>query len=309
MLETTAWTASTMGAFSSMIPCWKSHAATAATTLQLPTLNELPPTSLAVRLAQRNNAAGLPNRLFNLPPKAQVFPVWLRGDWRIATDFAGFAFPSSRIDKQRLILNTNVPGFSKCSIAATSDIGRTGTFTYNWSVDKASGWECRVTNLRAQVDAYLGYPAVSRVDYDATRNPNRQSIDFVDYRTTNAERIELFDNARESQEYIMASTTNDASPAQVFVCAEYVRQVTFGTGSTVGVPRQAVTNYAHFWTFQRPSSDTNKDYDDVTNSWTGNLLTAAYLDPQDAMYFDEPSQPVALYSHSLQARRISSNSV
>jgi hypothetical protein len=78
MLETTVPTAVAVGALSSWIPSWKSHAATAASTLQLPTLNELPPTSLAVRLAQRNNAAGLPNRLFNVPPKAQVFPVWLR---------------------------------------------------------------------------------------------------------------------------------------------------------------------------------------------------------------------------------------
>jgi hypothetical protein len=306
MLETTVPTAVAVGALSSWIPSWKSHAATAASTLQLPTLNELKPTSLAVRLAQRNNAAGLPNRLFNVPPKAQVFPVWLRGDWRIATEFAGFAFPSSRIDKQRLILNTNVPGFSKCSIAATADIGRTGTITYDWSVDSTTGWEGRATNLRHQVDAYLGYPAVSRVAYDATRNPNRQSIDFVDYRTINAERIELFDNARECQEYMTVSA--NGAPSQVFVCAEYVRQVTFGTGSTVGVPRQAVTNYAHFWTFQRPSSDTNKEDFDVTNSWTGNLLTAAYLDPQDAMFFDEPSQPVALYSHLLQAQRKSPGS-
>jgi len=76
-----------------------------------------------------------------------------------------------------------------------------------------------------------------------------------------------------------------------FCCSEYIRQVTFGTGSTVGVPRQAVTNYAHFWTWKKVDEQ----------SLQGNLLTAGYLDPNDALYFDEPTSPVVVYSHSLLA--------
>ena len=53
---------------------------------------------------------------------------------------------------------------------------------------------------------------------------------------------------RESEEYEI-----DGMP--VFVASEYVRQVTFGTGSTVGIPRQAVTNYAHFWTWKKTPDD------------------------------------------------------
>jgi hypothetical protein len=93
---------------------------------------------------------------------------------------------------------------------------------------------------------------------------------------------------------------------RVFCCAEYLRQVTFGTGSTVGVPRQAVTNYAHYWTYTNNGNtdgEDNTDSDSI-NSWTGNLLTAAYLDPNDAMYFDEPTMPVVMYSHRLVATRV-----
>eukprot|EP00527_Entomoneis_sp_CCMP2396_P004888 CAMPEP_0198140316 /NCGR_PEP_ID=MMETSP1443-20131203/3494_1 /TAXON_ID=186043 /ORGANISM="Entomoneis sp., Strain CCMP2396" /LENGTH=40 /DNA_ID= /DNA_START= /DNA_END= /DNA_ORIENTATION= len=37
---------------------------------------------------------------------------------------------------------------------------------------------------------------------------------------------------------------------------------------------------------------------------TGNLLVAAYLDPQDALYFQEPTDPVVVYSHQLTAQRL-----
>jgi hypothetical protein len=64
----------------------------------------------------------------------------------------------------------------------------------------------------------------------------------------------------------------------------------------VGVPRQVVGNYAHFWTWKKQEDDENK--------LKGNLLTAAYLDPQDPLFFDEPSKPVAIYSHVLTADRV-----
>lgn len=253
--------------------------------------------SLAARLAQRD-ASVLPNRVFNLPPaSAQVYPTWMRGDWRVTSQFSGFLFPSRSIAKERLIQNSAIAGFQKCSIATTADVG-VASVQYDWRIDPTTGFEDRSFNLQHQIDAYLGYPAVQTVYYDAKRNPNRLSVDFVDYRTVNAERIELFGNARESEQY----TINDVngSARNCFSCAEYLRQVTFGTGSTVGVPRQVVTNYAHFATYSAAIND-----DDATStSFTGNLLTAAYLDPQDPMYFEEPSKPVAVYSHVLSATRI-----
>lgn len=236
--------------------------------------------NLAEKLSQRDPAA-LVNSIFNIPPQNQVYPEFMRGRWKISCSYSGFLFPSKKISRERLIANSQIPGFQKCSIVTLSDLGK-DSFEYTLSVDPISGTEDRVESLTTQVNSNLGYTAVSAVKYNPIANPNRISIDFVEYRTRNAERIELFLNGRES-EWIPETKT--------FVCSEYLRQVTFGTGSTVGVPRQAVTNYAHFWTWKQ----------NVENPGliSGNLLTAAYLDPQDSMFFDEPSRPVAVYSHIL----------
>lgn len=242
------------------------------------------PNGLAYRLSLKDPDK-LQNRLFNAPPAAQVYPEFMRGTWKMKASFNGFLFPSKTIPRDKLTKNVLVPGFQKCSIAGVADVGTSAAYT--WSVDAATGLADITANLESQIDAYLGYKAVASVDYKASKNPNRVSVDFVDYKTINAERIELFCNARESELVVGGDKT-------VFVCSEYVRQVTFGTGQDVGVPRQVVTNYAHFWTW-KPVAD---------GSIQGNLLTAAYLDPQDPMYFDEPSKPVAVYSHSLTGERV-----
>jgi hypothetical protein len=186
--------------------------------------------------------------------------------------------------------------FKNCSIAGIADIGKEQVPAYLYQIDPTTGLAIVQANLKNTVDAYLGYPAVASVIYAAAKNPNRIGIDFVDYKTINAERIELFCNARESE---LVTTPVQ----QVFVCSEYLRQVTFGTGSEVGVPRQAVTNYAHFWTW-RPGPDDNPAVAASPSTIKGNLLTVAYLDPQDPMYFEEPSKPVAVYSHTLTGVRV-----
>jgi hypothetical protein len=243
---------------------------------------------LAERLSQRD-ASLLTNRLFNLPPAAQVYPDFMRGTWKMTASFAGYQFPSKAITRERVTADVAIAGFQKCSIAGIADIGKEQVPAYLFQIDPTTGLANIEANLKNTVDAYLGYKAVASVIYaGAAKNPNRIGIDFVDYKTINAERIELFCNARESE---LVTISPDK---QVFVCSEYLRQVTFGTGSEVGVPRQAVTNYAHFWTW-RPGPDA---------TIKGNLLTVAYLDPQDPMYFEEPSKPVAVYSHTLTGVRV-----
>jgi hypothetical protein len=239
---------------------------------------------LAAKLDKRDPAA-LGNSVFNVPPTAQVYPDFLRGTWDVSCKFGGFLFPSQRISRERVTANFQIPGFQKCSIASLCDVG--SDTKYQMTIDSTTGLEDRITTLTNQINANLGYSAVGEILYNPKSNPNRLSVDFVEYKTKNAERIELFCNARESE---MVPETG------VFVCSEYLRQVTFGTGSEVGIPRQVVGNYAHFWTWRR---DENSE-----SSIRGNLLTAAYLDPQDAMFFDEPSKPVAVYSHVLNAVRV-----
>jgi hypothetical protein len=241
--------------------------------------------SLAAKLAKRDPSV-LSNSIFNVPPTAQVYPEFMRGSWNIQCKFGGFLFPSTKISRQRVTQNVQIPGFQKCSIAALCDVGK--DVDYQMKIDLDSGLEDRVVTLENQINAHLGYEAVKDILYNPKQNPNRLSVQFVPYKTKNAERMELFFNARESE--LVAETG-------VFVCSEYLRQVTFGTGSEVGIPRQAVGNYAHFWTWRQPNPE------DPTKI-SGNLLTAAYLDPQDSMFFDEPSKPVAVYSHILTGVRV-----
>jgi hypothetical protein len=246
------------------------------------------PGGLASKLSEKDPSA-LKNSLFNIPPTAQVYPEWMKGKWQVVSSFRGYIFPSVRIPKETLTQDFDIPGFQKCSIAATCDVGRESA-SWELTINSRDAFEDRQAILRSQIDGYLGYSAVNEFVYDPRANPNRISIDFVDYKTINAERIELFCNARESEEY-----TRDSDGARIFVCAEYIRQVTFGGGSQIGIPRQVVGNYAHFWTWKFVSD----------TSLIGNLLTACYLDPQDNLFFEEPSKPVAIYSHSLIATRVS----
>jgi hypothetical protein len=259
---------------------------TASTLLQDP-VPALADTGLAARLASRDPSK-LGNSIFNRPPAAQIYPDFMRGaTWDVTSRFGGYLFPSSKIPKSTLMSKETTPGFQKCSIAATSDIGKEGDVNFAMRI-LDSGLEDRAFTLQQQIDAYLGYKAVAEVIYDPKSNPNRISIDFVDYKTRNAERIELFCNGRESE-------LIDREDQNVFVCSEFIRQVTFGGGQDVGIPRQVNSNYGHFWTWSQDKSS--------TDTLKGNLLTAAYLDAQDPLFFDEPTKPVAVYSHVLKATK------
>jgi hypothetical protein len=240
-------------------------------------------TGLAAKLSKRD-ASVLVNPIFNVPPSLQIYPEFLRGTWDVSCRFGGFLFPSQKIPRDVITSNAQIPGFQKCSIAALCDVGK--DVTYQMKIDETTGIEDRKFTFTNQINANLDYSAVKEIIYNGAVNPNRLSIDFVDYRTRNAERIELFCNARESE---LVEETG------AFVCSEYIRQVTFGTGSVQGIPRQVGGNYAHFWTWRKNP--------DIPDAVTGNLLTASYLDPQDPLFFQEPSRPIAIYSHVLSGVR------
>lgn len=215
---------------------------------------------LAAKLSKRDPAA-LKNSVFNVPPSAQIYPDFMRGEWDVTERFSGYLFPSTTIPKSKIIDDVQVPGFQKCSIAAISDIGREVT-THRMRIDARTGLEDRKYNLANVIGGHLGYNAVDSIDYDIQSNPNRISITFVPNRTRNAERIELFFNARESE---LVPNPRDEN-YRIFVCSEYMRQVTFSLSQEFGVARQVVGNYAHFWTWREQPDG---------NTLTGNVLTAA----------------------------------
>jgi len=260
------------------------------------------PGGLASKLSKRDPSA-LKNSVFNIPPSAQVYPSFLRGTWDLQMNFRGYIFPSDKIPKQKITSNVQIPGFQKLSVVQISDIGK-DNIQYQMTIDPTTGYDHREMTIPSMVNSHLDKKVVDQVIYDVKSNPNRLSIDFLKGQTRNAERIELFCNARESElvqrPFDTSTTTSSESSSSitqnVFVCSEYIRQVTFSYSQEFGVARQVVGNYAHFWTWRENPLD--------GNSITGNVLTAAYLDPQDPMFFDEPSKPVAVYSHDLVAKRV-----
>jgi hypothetical protein len=269
-------------------------------------------TGLAKRLSLRDPSQ-LKNSVFNIPPKAQVYPDFLRGQWDVTMKYRGFLFPSTSIPKEKLVSDVSIPGFQKLSIAQVADVGREST-TYQMSIDPNTGFEDRSLSLTTSINAHLGYEAVREIIYNRKDNPNRISIDFIPNRTRNANRIELFCNARESELVVLPRSTTTSSSTysptatsatttkSIFFCSEHIRQVTFGLSQEFGVARQVVGNYAHYWTWKEEYND-NDDDQSKSTVVTGNLLTAAYLDAQDALFFDEPSKPVVVYSHDLVAKR------
>jgi len=191
--------------------------------------------SLAEKLSKRDPSV-LINSIFNVPPSAQVYPNFMRGSWSVTCKYGGYLFPSQKISRQTLTSNAQIPGFQKCSIVGLSDVG-IDSFQYTLSIDETTGLEDRIKTLTTQIDSNLGYSAVQKVLYD-NKKPNRISIDFVEYKTKNAERIELFVNGRESESIVQQLDSNIIK--DVFVSSEYIRQVTFSTGSEVGIPRQGM---------------------------------------------------------------------
>eukprot|EP00290_Baffinella_frigidus_P010323 CAMPEP_0180158760 /NCGR_PEP_ID=MMETSP0986-20121125/27099_1 /TAXON_ID=697907 /ORGANISM="non described non described, Strain CCMP2293" /LENGTH=309 /DNA_ID=CAMNT_0022108673 /DNA_START=102 /DNA_END=1031 /DNA_ORIENTATION=- len=209
-----------------------------------------------------------------LPAPDIVYPDWMEGTWVASSSFAGFELPVKKLSKETLMKDADIPGFQKLSVLALPDVGSPMKFPVRFvRGEKGTVVEDRAYNIVSTIDNSLGYKVVEK----ATCSQDRCSITFTQGKTRNAERVELFTLTRESEK-----TGED-----VFVCSEYLRQVTYSLSTTFGVARQVVGEYAHFWTYQRRPD----------GSIRANLLTAAYLQPQDALFFDAPTDPVVVYSN------------
>lgn len=229
-----------------------------------------------------------------LVPAEAEYPSWLEGEWSATQSFAGYELPSKDlIARDALFSEGDVPGFKKCSIALLPDVGKEGvTMTLRWLRD-GNGIlrEDRVNNFRSAVRGGLGYDAIERIDYKVdpnnrfglgslAGNPNRLKLVFTPGLTTNANRIELFVNARETEQ---PSGRDD-----LFYTSEEIRQVTYsGT-----VSRQVNGEYCHFISYRRISP---KQVDMV-------IVTAAYADPLqlERLYVKiGDRRPLIVFSHAL----------
>ena len=276
------------------------------------------PSALAASLplAERVERREFPKPVFNnVRPGPQAYPAWLCGEWRCKCTFEGFEFPSQRLDKESLLREPTVPGFQKMSLVYVPDVGASGVEYLARFVRAGDGDECledRVFNLEAIVDAYLANPgAVESVEYDRASDANRVTMRLAPGVSNNAERIELFSNARESE-----TREGDGT----FFAAESVRQVTLGYSRDYNKARVVNTDYQHVWSYT-PTFEADGS---TVNRVRCALSTAGYIQPSDAMRLTAtqnkgggaplpPSmksmgtasfEPAVLYSHTILMDRL-----
>ena len=237
-------------------------------------------------LITRVRAKSFAKPVFNSSkPRAQTYPAWLAGEWDAAADFAGYEFPSA-VPKAVLAKEPTVPGFQKLSLAYIPDVGSDRRSYRVRFVQTAKGdvVEDRAFNLAEVQRAYLSRDdAVDGVEYDMDADPNRTTIRYKSGVTNNAERIELFTNARESQ-----TRASDGT----FFASEAFRQVTLGYSTTYGVARVQPTDYQHVWTYT-PLEDPNDTREGVVNRVKVTLSTAGYVQPNDALKLTAQAAPRA----------------
>ena len=266
-------------------------------------------------------------------PSAQTYPEWLEGEWRASVDFAGYEFPSASVRREQVVREASTPGFQKLSLAFLPDVGREGKTEYrvrfvrDGEDGRGNVIEDRAFNLREIIDAYVGEGAVDEVEYDARRDANRTTVRLKRGASNNAERIELFTNARESE-----TRESDGT----FFALESLRQVTLGYSTSYGVARMVPTDYTHVWTFTplpdidvAGTASANESRISaagvkVVNRAKVTLSTAGYLQPNDALKYTASNaanpngapvprvgaasqvafEPVVLYSHVLYLERV-----
>jgi hypothetical protein len=204
-----------------------------------------------------------------------------------------------------VVSDPTIPGFQKLSIAYIPDVG-SGAMHQLRFVRRSDGKVVadRAFDLKSIIDGYLGKPIVEEVEYAPEREPNRATVRLAPGGTVNAERLELFSNARES------ALRDDG----VFFALESLRQVTLGYTTSFNTPRVAVTDYLHVWTYRLLPDG---------NSVRATLSTAGYVQPNEALRYTAPeavrgggapqpqlsgllsaaTEPVVLFSHTLAMRR------
>lgn len=225
------------------------------------------------------DAALLQKPVLNIPPGPIDYPDWLEGTWKVSSQFKGYQFATDKVSKERIVANLDIPGFQKLSIAQFADVGSEVSYERRYGGDGGGGVrEDRAFNLNATIGAHMRDPSiVTKLTFS---DKNRATIELKKG-GRNGERIELFTNSRRSQNV----------DENLFLCSESIRQVTLGspTFSNPNVPRIIIGEYQHFWTYSRR--------DDALSA---NVLTAAYVEPQDPMFQETFNDPVIVYSHNLQ---------
>jgi len=234
-------------------------------------------------------------KLFQKTPGLLAYPAWMEGEWQVGCKFIGADFPSSAtkaspyVPKDRIVTDTGLPGFRRLSIAMVPDVGKDHAFRMRFvSKDGGRVEEDKPYNLKQALESELGKAAVTTIEYNPDKNPNRASLNLLPGASPNAQRIELFWNARS----VLPSPPepDGSSSSSSFRFVEDIRQVSLtpqlAETSTVG-------DYRHLWEFYSAGPGSIKAY----------LSTVAYATPQDPLFQTSGLQPLVVYFHVLTMQR------
>jgi hypothetical protein len=221
----------------------------------------------------------------------------MEGEWQVNCKFIGADFPSSAtkdspyVSKDRVVSDTSLPGFRRLSIAMVPDVGKDHAFRMRFAPkDGGRVEEDKAFNLKSALESELGKAAVTVIDYSPDKNPNRASLNLLPGASPNAQRIELFWNARSVLPSPPGPEGSSSSSSDSFRFVEDIRQVSLtpqlAETSTVG-------DYRHLWEFYSGGPDSIKAY----------LSTVAYATPQDPLFQTSGLQPLVVYFHVLTMQR------
>ena len=242
--------------------------------------------------------------LFNKPPGLLQFPAWMEGEWDAAFTFVGADFPSSVpptgsgggtgastkiIPKASITADTTLPGFRRLSIAMVPDVGKPHRFRLRFQGREDDGGarveEDRAFNLKEALESEVGKGAVAGISYDGDKNPNRITINLLPQAAVNAQKIELFCNARAP----LPPAAGEEGLA-AFRYVEDIRQVSISSRlaetSTVG-------DYRHVWELYRQGDGAVRGF----------LSTIAYATPQDPIFQLGAFAPLVVYFHTFTMAR------
>ncbi len=236
--------------------------------------------------------------LFQVPPKELTYPAWMEGEWNVRSTFIAADFPSSTtkaspyVPKDKIVDDVGLPGFKRLSICMVPDVGKDHAFRMRFARAENEGGasvkEDKAFNLKQSLESELGKAAVVSIDYAPDKNPNRASLALLPNVSPNAQRIELFWNARAPLPALPSEAGAGQPPS--FRYYEDIRQVnltpSLAETSTVGDLR-------HVWEFYQEGPDTLQAY----------LSTVAYSTPQDPLFQTAGLAPLVVYFHILALTR------
>jgi hypothetical protein len=244
--------------------------------------------------------------LFNTPPGLLQFPGWMEGEWDATLTFVGADFPSSTaapaagsggtgkqpsiIPKSQIVADTTLPGFRRLSIAMVPDVGKPHSFKMRFLRREDEGAarveEDRAFNLKAALESEVGRGAVASIDYNPGKNPNRLTINLLPQAAVNAQKIDLFCNARAPLP-AAAAPPQEAGEGEVFRYTEDIRQVSITSRLS---ETTTVGDYRHVWELYRQPDG---------RGVKGFLSTVAYATPQDPLFQSGAFAPLVVYFHIL----------